>query len=232
MSAYRATEVLYPQPFGQVTAGAEKQYPLDLSHFTILGTAVGVQLGRGLAVMYMRFFHFPLLEFHLDGEQGVVAESEHRRSAKGVIQGDALITRRYPFRVGRVVDTQAERDQRQPVEFAGCRGVDVLGVEDVQPAEDRPGTEPNVGQSEADAALDLLEEIDLAQARGQDECVAAGRVEQVALVERVQEPDDLKNMSDVIEIQRQLEDVAEDLLSSVHGVPKKRDPLYDTEDIT
>jgi 2-C-methyl-D-erythritol 2,4-cyclodiphosphate synthase len=54
----------------------------------------------------------------------------------------------------------------------------------------------------------------------------------VALVERVQEPDDLKNMSDVIESQRQLEDVVEDLLSSVHGVPKKRDPLYDTEDIT
>ncbi len=41
MSAYRATEVLYPQPFGQVTAGAEKQYPLDLSHFAIQGSAVG-----------------------------------------------------------------------------------------------------------------------------------------------------------------------------------------------
>jgi hypothetical protein len=41
MSAYRATEVLYPGPFGQVTAGAEKNYPVDLSHFTILGTAAG-----------------------------------------------------------------------------------------------------------------------------------------------------------------------------------------------
>jgi 2-C-methyl-D-erythritol 2,4-cyclodiphosphate synthase len=56
----------------------------------------------------------------------------------------------------------------------------------------------------------------------------------VVLVERSVEPDDLKSMSDVIESQRQLEDVVEDLLSSVHGVPKKggNPPLYDTEDIT
>jgi 2-C-methyl-D-erythritol 2,4-cyclodiphosphate synthase len=56
----------------------------------------------------------------------------------------------------------------------------------------------------------------------------------VALVERSLDEDDLKSMSAVIESQRQLEDVVEDLLSSVHGVPKKRtaDPLYDTEDIT
>ena len=54
----------------------------------------------------------------------------------------------------------------------------------------------------------------------------------VALVERVQQPDDLKSMSAVIESQRQLEDVVEDLLSSVHGVPKKRGGLvYDTEEI-
>jgi 2-C-methyl-D-erythritol 2,4-cyclodiphosphate synthase len=56
----------------------------------------------------------------------------------------------------------------------------------------------------------------------------------IALVERMQEPDELKSMSAVIETQRQLEDVVEDLLSSVHGVPKKRTiaPVYDTEDIT
>ena len=56
----------------------------------------------------------------------------------------------------------------------------------------------------------------------------------VALVERVQEPEELKSMSAVIETQRQLEDVVEDLLSTVHGVPKKRSvaPVYDTEDIT
>ncbi len=56
----------------------------------------------------------------------------------------------------------------------------------------------------------------------------------VVLVERVQEPDELKSMSEVIETQRQLEDVVDDLLASVHGVPKKRTitPVYDTEDIT
>jgi 2-C-methyl-D-erythritol 2,4-cyclodiphosphate synthase len=56
----------------------------------------------------------------------------------------------------------------------------------------------------------------------------------VVLVEREAEADELKSMSAVIETQRQLEDVVEDLLSTVHGVPKKRTvaPVYDTEDIT
>lgn len=40
-SSYRGAEVIYPQPFGIITAGSEKNYPLDMSHFTILGTAVG-----------------------------------------------------------------------------------------------------------------------------------------------------------------------------------------------
>ena len=56
----------------------------------------------------------------------------------------------------------------------------------------------------------------------------------VALVERVLDDEDLKSMSAVIESQRQLEDVVEDLLSQVHGLPKKRTvaPIFDTEDIT
>jgi 2-C-methyl-D-erythritol 2,4-cyclodiphosphate synthase len=56
----------------------------------------------------------------------------------------------------------------------------------------------------------------------------------VALVEQVTDPDELKSMSAVIESHRQLEDVVDDLLASVHGVPKKRGepPVYDTEDIT
>ncbi|MHB8157705.1 MAG: FMN-binding glutamate synthase family protein [Desulfocucumaceae bacterium] len=40
-SAVRATEVLYPQPFGKITAASEKDYPVDYSHFNIMGTAVG-----------------------------------------------------------------------------------------------------------------------------------------------------------------------------------------------
>ncbi|HTA79746.1 MAG TPA: 2-C-methyl-D-erythritol 2,4-cyclodiphosphate synthase [Terracidiphilus sp.] len=56
----------------------------------------------------------------------------------------------------------------------------------------------------------------------------------VVLVERVTDTDGLKSMSAVIESQKQLEDVVDDLLASVHGVPKKRPiaPVYDTEDIT
>ena len=40
-SAYRGAEVLYPQPFGIITAAGEKEYPVDLSHFSIMGTAAG-----------------------------------------------------------------------------------------------------------------------------------------------------------------------------------------------
>jgi glutamate synthase domain-containing protein 2 len=40
-SAYRGAEMIYPQPFGIITAASQKDYPVDLSHFTILGTAVG-----------------------------------------------------------------------------------------------------------------------------------------------------------------------------------------------
>lgn len=56
----------------------------------------------------------------------------------------------------------------------------------------------------------------------------------VVLLERVRDPEDLKSMSAVIESQRQLEDVVEDLLSQVHGVPRRREivPAFDTDDIT
>jgi glutamate synthase domain-containing protein 2 len=40
-SAYRGHEVIYPQPFGVITTAAEKNYPVDYSHFSIMGTAVG-----------------------------------------------------------------------------------------------------------------------------------------------------------------------------------------------
>ena len=40
-SAYRGHEVIYPQPFGISTIASQKDYPLDLSHFNIMGTAVG-----------------------------------------------------------------------------------------------------------------------------------------------------------------------------------------------
>ena len=40
-SAYRGHEVIYPQPFGISSSAGEKEYPVDLSHFTMLGTCRG-----------------------------------------------------------------------------------------------------------------------------------------------------------------------------------------------
>lgn len=40
-SAVRGKEVLYPQPFGKTTSASQKDYPVDYSHFNIMGTAVG-----------------------------------------------------------------------------------------------------------------------------------------------------------------------------------------------
>lgn len=43
LSSIRGSEVIYPQPFGSITAASQKDYPLDFSHFNILGTAVGAE---------------------------------------------------------------------------------------------------------------------------------------------------------------------------------------------
>lgn len=40
-SAYRSVETIYPQPFGIITSAGDKNYPINLSDFTILGTCSG-----------------------------------------------------------------------------------------------------------------------------------------------------------------------------------------------
>ncbi len=40
-SAYRGHEAIYPQPYGVITTASQKAYPVDLSHFNIMGTAAG-----------------------------------------------------------------------------------------------------------------------------------------------------------------------------------------------
>ncbi|MCU0572113.1 MAG: FMN-binding glutamate synthase family protein [Syntrophobacteraceae bacterium] len=40
-ATFRGREVIYPGPFGQVTAGADKNYPVDYSHLNIQGYAMG-----------------------------------------------------------------------------------------------------------------------------------------------------------------------------------------------
>ncbi|MBD3268346.1 FMN-binding glutamate synthase family protein, partial [bacterium] len=40
-ASMRSREVIYPGPFGMVTAGADKDYPIDYSHLNIMGYAFG-----------------------------------------------------------------------------------------------------------------------------------------------------------------------------------------------
>ena len=47
-SAYRGHEVIYPQPFGVITTASEKRYPVDYSHFNVMGTAGGNWSRRSL----------------------------------------------------------------------------------------------------------------------------------------------------------------------------------------
>jgi glutamate synthase domain-containing protein 2 len=44
-ATFRGRELIYPGPFGDITAGADKDYPVDYSHFNIQGYAMGA---RGL----------------------------------------------------------------------------------------------------------------------------------------------------------------------------------------
>ena len=43
LSSFRGREVLYPGPFGEITAGADKNYPIDYSHLNIQGYAQGAK---------------------------------------------------------------------------------------------------------------------------------------------------------------------------------------------
>ncbi|MFB3925806.1 MAG: FMN-binding glutamate synthase family protein [Syntrophales bacterium] len=43
LSSFRGREVLYPIGFGEMTAGADKNYPVDYSHLSIQGYAVGAK---------------------------------------------------------------------------------------------------------------------------------------------------------------------------------------------
>lgn len=50
-ATFRGREVIYPGPFGQITAGADKDYPVDYSHLNIQGYALGADgLPQGIQV--------------------------------------------------------------------------------------------------------------------------------------------------------------------------------------
>ncbi|MHB9003134.1 MAG: glutamate synthase-related protein [Coriobacteriia bacterium] len=42
-SSFRGREVIYPGPFGEMTAGGDKDYPIDYSHLNIAGYALGAK---------------------------------------------------------------------------------------------------------------------------------------------------------------------------------------------
>lgn len=68
-SAYRGHEVIYPQPFGVITTAAEKKYPVDYSHFNIMGTAVGA---HGIeADSDKAIFPAVNLEVHIGHDKGI-----------------------------------------------------------------------------------------------------------------------------------------------------------------
>jgi len=68
-SAYRGHEVIYPQPFGVITTAAEKTYPVDYSHFNIMGTAVGA---HGIeADSDKAIFPAVNLEVHFSHDKGI-----------------------------------------------------------------------------------------------------------------------------------------------------------------
>lgn len=49
-ATFRARELLYPGPFGEITAGGDKDYPVDYSHLNIHGYALGANgLPKGVA---------------------------------------------------------------------------------------------------------------------------------------------------------------------------------------
>jgi glutamate synthase domain-containing protein 2 len=42
-ATFRGREVIYPGPFGEITAGGDKDYPVDYSHLNIMGYALGAK---------------------------------------------------------------------------------------------------------------------------------------------------------------------------------------------
>ena len=42
-ASFRGRELLYPGPFGTLTAGGDKDYPVDYSHLNIMGYALGAE---------------------------------------------------------------------------------------------------------------------------------------------------------------------------------------------
>jgi hypothetical protein len=42
-ASFRGRELIYPEPFGELTAGGDKTFPIDYSHLNIMGYALGAR---------------------------------------------------------------------------------------------------------------------------------------------------------------------------------------------
>lgn len=98
-SAYRGHEVLYPQPFGVMTTAAEKTYPVDYSHFNIMGTAVGahgIEADSDKAVfsavnLEVRFGHDNGLKYRYPWQiPGIGSTNVAKNNWEGLAIGSAL----------------------------------------------------------------------------------------------------------------------------------------------
>jgi len=98
-SAYRGHEVIYPQPFGVITTAGEKVYPVDYSHFNIMGTAVGahgIEADSDRAIfpavdLTVRFGHDGGLKFRYPWViPGIGSTDVARNNWEGLAIGSAL----------------------------------------------------------------------------------------------------------------------------------------------
>src|SRR5512137_1903723 len=126
-SAYRGHEVIYPQPFGVITTAGEKAYPIDYSHFNIMGTAVGahgIAADSDLAIfpkvnLEVRFGHDKGIKFRYPWIiPGIGSTNIAKNNWEGIAIGSALagtgltigenvvgMDSQAVIRKGRVVDT-------------------------------------------------------------------------------------------------------------------------------
>ncbi|MHC4657957.1 MAG: FMN-binding glutamate synthase family protein [Planctomycetota bacterium] len=98
-SAYRGHEVIYPQPFGVITTAAEKTYPVDYSHFNVMGTAVGahgIEADSDKAIfpavnLEVTFGHDNGIKFHYPwGIPGIGSTNIAKNNWEGLAIGSAL----------------------------------------------------------------------------------------------------------------------------------------------
>ncbi|RPH96751.1 FMN-binding glutamate synthase family protein [candidate division KSB1 bacterium] len=126
-SAFRGHEVIYPQPFGVITTAAEKTYPVDYSHFNIMGTAVGahgIEADSDKAIfpavnLEVKFGHENGIKFRLPWIiPGIGSTNIAKNNWEGLAIGSALagtgltigenvvgMDPQSTFKNGRVVDT-------------------------------------------------------------------------------------------------------------------------------